>query len=63
MSKSLGQMCLEFRAKYGLSQNAMAKHCGVHTLTIYNLEHGKSLRKTTELRIAMAMKREVNVNE
>lgn len=56
-----GSMCLSdniirYRAKHDLSQEQMAKKCGITKLTIFNIEHGKQTpTPKTEMKIRMVL--------
>lgn len=54
-SKELIARCIEYRAMHDLNQEEMAKRCGVHILTIHNLEQGRPLRRTTVAKIMMVL--------
>lgn len=49
----LAQSCIKYRAEHGLSQEALAKLCGVTRETVNKVENGKSVLKTTEAKIRM----------
>ena len=61
---TLGEKIIRFRAKHRLSQVEFAEMCDISTQTLSAVENGlQELRKTTEMRILMAMEDADNESE
>lgn len=60
---NVAEKCLRYRAEHSLSQERMAKLCGVSRFTIIKLENGGSVSKLTAYKILLVADREVGADE
>lgn len=56
--KNLAEASVYYRARNNLSQEELAKQCGVTRATIYNVESGKSVSRRTEAKIRILMEKD-----
>lgn len=53
--KNLAEASVYYRARNNLTQEVLAKQCGLTRATIYNVERGKSVSRRTEAKIRILL--------